>query len=80
MLCCVMVKAARWLVHLNIGENFRLQKRMENEVKRECSSDEDEKPKITKPKKPRKKLNRFAKKQPIVTEEKDNRTWIYFIL
>ena len=53
---------------------------MENEVKRECSSDEDEKPKITKSKKPRKKLNRFAKKQPIVTEEKDNRIWIYFIL
>ena len=46
---------------------------MENQVKHECSSDEDEKPKIMKPKKPRKKLNRFAKKQPVVSEEKDNR-------
>ena len=51
---------------------------MENQVKQECSSDEDEKPKITKPKKPRKKLNRFAKKQPVVTEEKDNRNRIFF--
>ena len=51
---------------------------MENQVKHECSSDEDEKPKITKPKKPRKKLNRFAKKQPVVTEEKDNRNRIFF--